>query len=386
MLFLTPLFFVLSASSRKGPRGPIASVFATTVDQSDIRVLGPHELDSPGASSLYVRASVTSMRPAQGWAEDSPYRTANATGPLGSLHTYNDSILCNSDSVRLVLVPSRTIAPLILMPIDILAHAVIKSTHQEFLLPGNCPYEPRQLTRHRRHRLGVVLPTADQPLHPVMQPLLRLPRDGADLGRHPYASVSEGLAHPRLTPIMPRRLDQHVTEVGVARLRDRTPTAMGTRGLFRGNQSDVAHEVTRCLEPSVVSHLRRQRHGRHELDSPHRLQCLDQWRQMPTLNQMPQPLCQLLHSKRGSLDGCETVGQDVLLGRFDEGLLGDPSLMRAVPGGPTWVTFAVAEQEFAELMPDHPLGLLVPARARSRSRIASVGSSGMKTGTSSPAR
>jgi hypothetical protein len=52
--------------------GPIASVFATTVDQSDIRVLGPHEVDSSGASSLYVRAWVTSMRPAQGWAEDSP--------------------------------------------------------------------------------------------------------------------------------------------------------------------------------------------------------------------------------------------------------------------------------------------------------------------------
>jgi hypothetical protein len=52
--------------------GPIASAFATTVDQSDIRVSGPHEFDSPGASSLYVRAWVTSMRPAQGWAEDSP--------------------------------------------------------------------------------------------------------------------------------------------------------------------------------------------------------------------------------------------------------------------------------------------------------------------------
>ena len=45
----------------------------------------PHEVDPTGASSLYEQASVASMRPAQGWAEDSPYRTANATSPFGSL-------------------------------------------------------------------------------------------------------------------------------------------------------------------------------------------------------------------------------------------------------------------------------------------------------------
>ena len=109
--------------------------------------------------------------------------------------------------------------------------------------------------------------------------------------------------------------------------------------------------------------------------------------QMPALNQFPQPLGQLADPQRGRLDGCQTVGQDVLLGRFGEGLLGDPGQVRAVPGRLAWVTFAVAEQELAQLMPHHPLGLLgVAPRARSRSRIASVCSSGMNTATSSPAR
>ena len=130
MLFLTPLFFVLGTSSRKGPRGPIALVFATTVDQSDIRVLGPHELDSPGASSLYVRASVTSMWPAQGWAEGSPYRTANATGSLGSFLIHTDTEISTSEAVFLVLVPSKAIAYIIILVISILAREWNKSTHQ----------------------------------------------------------------------------------------------------------------------------------------------------------------------------------------------------------------------------------------------------------------
>ncbi len=130
MLFLTPLFFVLDTSSRKGPRGPIALVFATTVDQSDIRVLGPHELDSPGASSLYERASVTSMRPAQGWVEGSPYRTANATGSLGSFLIYVDPYISTRETVLLVLVSSRAIASLLSLSISILAREWNKSTHQ----------------------------------------------------------------------------------------------------------------------------------------------------------------------------------------------------------------------------------------------------------------
>ncbi len=105
-------------------------VFATTVDQSDIRVLGPHELDSPGASSLYKRAWATSMRPALGWAEGSPYRTANATGSLGSFLLYVAIYISIDDALFRVLISSRAIASIIILSISILAREWNKSTHQ----------------------------------------------------------------------------------------------------------------------------------------------------------------------------------------------------------------------------------------------------------------
>ncbi len=46
------LALVRKASPWRKPREPVASDVVATVDQSDIRVLGPHEFDPPGASSL----------------------------------------------------------------------------------------------------------------------------------------------------------------------------------------------------------------------------------------------------------------------------------------------------------------------------------------------
>ena len=141
------------------------------------------------------------------------------------------------------------------MPIDILAHAVIKSTHQSFSSRAIAHTNP---AISRTTAVTVSAWFFPLPISRCIRdaPLLRLPHDGADLGATPTLRSLRALLiradADNATPTLSAR-----DGVGVARLRDRTPTAMGTRGLFRVNQSDLAHEVTRCLEPSVVSHLRR---------------------------------------------------------------------------------------------------------------------------------
>src|SRR5271157_5985065 len=100
------------------------------------------------------------------------------------------------------------------------------STHEQLFLPADRPYESRHFPPHGRHRFPLVLAPADQPIEPAVQPLLRLPRNRADLRRDAHAPLSQRLTHPRLPPVVPRRFYQYVPHMGIARLRDRTLTAM----------------------------------------------------------------------------------------------------------------------------------------------------------------
>src|SRR5450631_3950106 len=100
-----------------------------------------------------------------------------------------------------------------------------------------------------------MLPSVDQAVEPVVQPLLCLPRDRANLRRNPHASLSQCLAYPRWPPIVPRRFDQHMTHMSISCLRDRALTSVVPGRPLRGNQTDIAHEIGCRGEPPEVPDL-----------------------------------------------------------------------------------------------------------------------------------
>src|ERR1039458_5911813 len=123
---------------------------------------------------LSLHAGVGTEVPAQGWDEDSPYRTLAKDCPPGR----------------------RTLA----------VHAglgrVTILSRQEYLLTRNRPDEPDQLPRHGDHRLACRLVPAQEPVQPPVQPLLRLPGDPPHARRDPVVAQSDRLAHPRLAAVM----------------------------------------------------------------------------------------------------------------------------------------------------------------------------------------
>ena len=101
------------------------------------------------------------------------------------------------------------------------------------------PQKADELARHRDD--GDLGPLAiRQMIEPLMQPLLRLPRVRDHRRRLVRLPAFEIDARLRAMPIAPRRLDQDVATVTVARLRDRAePRAIAARVLAR-NEAEIA--------------------------------------------------------------------------------------------------------------------------------------------------
>src|SRR5450759_728912 len=109
---------------------------------------------------LSLHAGVGAEAPAQGWDEDSPYRTLAKDYPPG----------CRTLAVR-----------------SGLGRLTILSG-QEHLLTRNRPEETDQLPRHGDHRLARRLVPAQEPVQPPVQPLLRLPGDPPHARRDPVVA------------------------------------------------------------------------------------------------------------------------------------------------------------------------------------------------------
>ena len=222
-------------SSRRGPGAPVAPDFVTTVDQSDIRgLVTDMSLIRQGLPPLYGPASAASCGRPKGAPRIPPDRTAVATGPPGpSISPHPETCKWAHDASS---TSSRPIAQM--KPASSRATAVTASAGC-LPRPTGCPCD--------------------------VKPLLCLPCDGAHPRRDPDAPLPQRLAHPRLAPVVPRRLHQQPPHVGVARLGDRPAAAGRAAGLLRREQPHVAHEVAGRREPPQVPHLRRHRHRRHEL-------------------------------------------------------------------------------------------------------------------------
>src|SRR5947209_7071128 len=273
---------------------------------------------------LSLRAGVGTEAPAQGWDEGSPEpytrqglppRPPDVCGPLrprGSL----DSILSG----------------------------------QEHLLTRNRPDETDQLPRHRDHRLARRLVPAQEPAQALVQPLLGLPGDPPYARRDQVVTPLDRLAHPRLAAVMPGRLDHDPPDVAVARAGDPPLATAAAAGVLRRDQPHERHQLAGTREPPEVADLGDQGHGADHVNTPQRLERLDQRRFLPGLHRLAHPECEPTDPGAGQLDHLAVVGQDVAIGVLLKVLLDDPGHVSGAPGRLARVDPAVSEQELGEMM------------------------------------
>ena len=134
------------------------------------------------------------------------------------MHCHSKNCLCPAANA------ARSFGSL-LNSVNVVILSYLMSTREQLFLPADRPYESRQFPRHGRHCFPLVLPPADQPIEPAVQPLLRLPRNRKTCGTTPTfrsrTPRSSEAAAGSATPILPVRAAH-----GHCPLCDRTLTAM----------------------------------------------------------------------------------------------------------------------------------------------------------------
>lgn len=121
------------------------------------------------------------------------------------------------------------------------------------------PQKPDQLPGHRDDgALG--LGAERQPAIERVQAALRLPGVRDDDGRLAALPRLEGEAHFGLKAVGPRRLDERVAAVAVARLGEGAPSFPIAGRALLGNQPQVGHELPRRFKALPVADLGGQHH------------------------------------------------------------------------------------------------------------------------------
>ena len=139
---------------------------------------------------------------------------------------------------------------------------------------GDGPEEADQLARDRDHgHLGwLAIPESFEPL---VEALLRFPRVREDRGGLALLPALEVHADLGSMLVAPRRLDQDMAAVTVARLGNRAAAFAVAAGVFAGYQPEVARQLAWMLEPTPVDQLGREDHRRLQGNPAEALEPLD---------------------------------------------------------------------------------------------------------------
>src|SRR5262245_10843236 len=95
-----------------------------------------------------------------------------------------------------------------------------------------------------------------------MEALLGLVRDATDCAGLAPAALPDRPAGCGRMSVVPRRLDQHPTQPGIAGLRDRSPADAPATGVFAWDDAAVRHALARLREAPALTDLRHSCHGR----------------------------------------------------------------------------------------------------------------------------
>ena len=134
-------------------------------------------------------------------------------------------------------------------------------------LPGNSPYKRTQFPCDGDNHLVGVFPAADQPPIAFAQPHLGLPTDILKRFRQRFEAQLEMAADLGRIAVRPGPFDQHPPGMGVARLGDASLATSVSTGVFRGDETEITHELSRVVKTGEVAQFRHEGDGHGELDA-----------------------------------------------------------------------------------------------------------------------
>jgi hypothetical protein len=221
-------------------------------------------------------------------------------------------------------------------------------SHRDLLRNG--PYKGAQFSGDGDHHPMGVFAACDQLSIAFAQPHLSLPTDSLDGLGQLFEPQLEMPADFGRIPVGPGAFDQGTAGVRVAGLGDRSLAAVVSRGVFRGRQTEVAHQLAGLVEAREVSQFRNNRDRDSELDTTEGLQGVNHRSQVPALDVILEFLFEALEALGVFGDRVHVFLEDNLLGRRGTDDLTEPAQMGWASGGAACIADVVAQEKGFEAM------------------------------------
>src|ERR1700730_13511413 len=126
-----------------------------------------------------------------------------------------------------------------------------------------------------------VLPRALSRRNRVQSQSLRSPGDIANDFWQSLDPIDLMTTDARLHSVSPRAFDQRASGMGVAGLGDAAASDGLAARLLARDQAEIGHELARVCKACEIAHFSDQHHGCDQSDTPHRLQGINNWAQIP---------------------------------------------------------------------------------------------------------
>ncbi len=149
---------------------------------------------------------------------------------------------------------------------------------------------------------------------------------------------------------VPRRFHPDPPDMAVAGLGDPAGAALGSRGVFAGNQAEETHQLPRCVEAGDVAELGEDGDGTQDMDPPEADQGGHQGSQRPVLGGGVDLILEIRHPPRGLPGGIHILLEDDLLHRAVEGLGLQPARVGLRPAAAARIDAVVPEEERAKAL------------------------------------
>jgi hypothetical protein len=152
--------------------------------------------------------------------------------------------------------------------------------------PGNSPYEAGELASDGGYHFGFHFSLGHKPTEPAAESNLGFPGNIPDGLRQSLLSFEQKPAYPGRLAIGVGRFNENAPDVAIAGFGDAAPFDGLTAGVFRGNQTQIGHELPGILKTSYIADLRDGGYSHRRSHPSEGLEGFNHWGQAPLGQQL----------------------------------------------------------------------------------------------------